>query len=272
MEEECGAVLTRLSTVELIAQMEERRQAGDVLACDADGTLWSGDIGIDAFTTLMEERGIRPEALSALNEEARQLHLDPLTDPNEQARRLYQAFEAGSYPEDRAFAMMAWALAGYSSDEAAAFAAEVIEKKALASRLHQEILGIVVWARRERVPLYVVSASPEWIVLPAIERLRLHVTQTFAMKPARDGAALLARVTGPLTYGRGKLVALRNVLGSNRLLAAFGDSAYDLPMLACAEIAVAVRPKVELRSRAPECPQMVELTPRSGQRSGVATL
>ena len=144
---------------------------------------------------------------------------------------------------------------------------DLIEKKALASRIHQELLGIVMWARRERVPFYVVSASPEWIVVPAIERLRLHVTRTFAMTPARDGEVLLARVTGPLTYGRGKVAALRSGLGSKRLLAAFGDSAYDLPMLADAEIGVAVRPKVELRARAAECPQMVELVPRLGPRS-----
>src|SRR5262249_3458645 len=143
------------------------------------------------------------------------------------------------------------------------------EKKALASRIHGEVLGVVTWAFRERVPLYVVSASPEWVVLPAIERLRLRVTQTFAMKPASDGSALLARVTGPLTYGRGKLVALRAALGNSRLLAAFGDSAYDLPMLGYAEIAVAVRPKVELRAREAECPQMVELAPRP--TSGRAT-
>ena len=264
-------MLSRLSTVELIARMEQRRREGDALACDADGTLWSGDIGIDAFSTLLEEKRIRPPALAALNDEARQLHLDPLTDPNEQALRLYQAFEAGTYPEDRAFAMMAWALAGHSAREVEAFAAEVIEKKALASRVHQELLGIVMWARRERVPLYVVSASPEWIVVPAIERLRLHVTRTLAMKPASDGETLLARVSGPLTYGRGKVAALRSALGSGRLLAAFGDSAYDLPMLVDAEIAVAVRPKVELRSRASECPQMVELAPRLGQRSGNPT-
>src|SRR5437763_1079316 len=101
------APLPVVSPESIIARVRARLGSGGAIAVDADGTLWSGDIGIDAFTTLLQERMIREPALAALNEEARLLHLEPLADPNDQATRLYHEFEAGNYPEDRAFSMMA---------------------------------------------------------------------------------------------------------------------------------------------------------------------
>jgi phosphoserine phosphatase len=248
--------------------MQGRIEAGGVIAADADGTLWSGDIGIDAFTTLLGRRMIREPALAALNEEARLLHLEPMSDANDQGRRLYDEFEAGNYPEDRAFAMMAWALAGYAPDEAFAFAAEVIERTDLASRLHGELVPILLWAEQQNVPLYVVSASPEWIVRPAVDRLRVPVTRVFAMKAAEGEGRMRSRITGPVTYGQGKLTALRSAIGQNPLLAAFGDSAYDLPMLGQAEIPVAVRPKPDLAARSSDCRGLVELEPRPAAPGG----
>jgi phosphatidylglycerophosphatase C len=263
MRGESGAeeVLPRVTSEDVIARLDSRVGAGP-LAVDADGTLWSGDIGIDAFTTLLEERRIRPAALSALNDEARQLHIEPRADANDQAKRLYDEFESGSYPEDRAFGMMAWALAGYSPEEARAFALEIVDRKQLASRLHGELVPVLRWAARKQVPLYVVSASPEWLVTPAVEQLRLPVTRVLAMKPAQGEGTFHPRLTGPVTYGQGKMTALRSVIGQSALLAAFGDSPYDLAMLGQAEIAVAVRPKPDLRARASQCAGLLELEPR----------
>jgi phosphatidylglycerophosphatase C len=246
----------------IVARVRMRAASGGALAVDADGTLWSGDIGIDAFTTLLAERMIREPALAALNDEARLLHLEPLDDANEQAARLYHQFEGGNYPEDRAFAMMAWVLAGYAPEEARAFATHVVETKELGARLHGELVPVLLCAAQEKVPVYVVSASPEWLIGPAVEMLRLPVTHVFAMKAAEDGGRLRSRVTGPITYGQGKITALRKAIGQSPLLAAFGDSPYDLAMLAQAEIPVAVRPKPDLVARAAECPNLVQLEAR----------
>jgi phosphatidylglycerophosphatase C len=256
-----SAVLSRVTSEDVIARLDARTGAGP-LAVDADGTLWSGDIGIDAFTTLLEEKRIRPAALNALNDEARHLHLPAATDPNDQAKRLYDEFESGNFPEDRAFGMMAWSLAGHSPGEAQAFAREVVERKQLASRLHGELVPVLRWAARKGVPLYVVSASPEWLVTQAVEQLRLPVTGVLAMKVAEGEGTMLPFLSGPVTYGQGKLTALRAVIGQNRLLGAFGDSGFDVPMLGQAEIAVAVRPKPDLRARAAQVSGLLELEPR----------
>jgi phosphoserine phosphatase len=260
-EGDAAPQLPALSIEQVVRNLDEGLARGGALAMDADGTLWSGDVGIDTFTSLLERREVLPSALSALRAEAHRYGLAIESDPNEQALRLYEAFERGSYPEDRAFEMMAWVPAGHTHDQMRAFAHAVIEEKRLASRLHGELSTVLDWALRRGVPVYVVSASPDWIVVPAIDRLALPVARVFAMKPASDGGALVTRIEGPPTYGAGKLLALHGATGGARLLGAFGDSAFDLPMLREADVAVAVRPKPELRARSRECPGLVELVP-----------
>jgi phosphatidylglycerophosphatase C len=256
-----SAALPTRSTAEVLASLEEHTASGEALAMDADGTLWSGDVGVDAFTTLLARRALRPAALPALQAEARAHGVALAADANEQAARIYEAFEVGRFPEDRAFTMMAWAPAGHDHREMLSFARAVIDEKRLASRLHAELGPVLDWAERRRVPVYVVSASPDWIIAPAIERLALPVARIFAMRPAGDGDVLLARIEGPATYGAGKLTALHSVTAGRRLIGAFGDSAFDLPMLREAAVAVAVRPKPALRQRSHECPGLVELLP-----------
>jgi phosphoserine phosphatase len=70
---------------------------------------------------------------------------------------------------------------------------------------------------------------------------------------------LVARIDEPATYGAGKTAALRAGVAGKVLLGAFGDSAFDLHLLREARLAVAVRPKPELRARAAECSGLVEL-------------
>jgi phosphoserine phosphatase len=157
--------------------------------------------------------------------------------------------------------MMAWAFAGFREDEARAFGLEVVEAVGLASRLHPEAVPILHWARANALPLYVVSASCAIVVRAALERLALPVTAVFGMTPAVENGVVLPRVNEPVTYGPGKVEALRRGAHGAPLIGAFGDSAYDLAMLAEAGVAVAVRPKPELRARAAACPGLVELAP-----------
>jgi phosphatidylglycerophosphatase C len=264
--------LPLVSSEEVMARLAEVASAvadvpgsapGALIVFDADGTLWTGDIGVDTFEALLDERGVRPEALAALRREAESHGVQTTDDPTNAARALYVALERGTYPEGRAFQMMAWAFAGYRETETRAFALDVIEKVALATRLHPEVLPIVRWAAGRSIPLFVVSASPTIVVRAAIERLGLPVAEVFGMSVAVDGGVLAPRLVGPATYGTGKVDALRQATGGSPTLGAFGDSVYDLPMLSEARISVAVRPKPELRARAGACPGLVELAPRS---------
>jgi phosphoserine phosphatase len=232
-----------------------------MLAFDADGTLWSGDVGIDNFEALLEKEAILPAAGSMLRDEAAECGLPSAQNPTAQARILYEAYARDAYPEDRAFLMMACAFAGYREDEVRSFAAGVAAATGLEARVHAEVLPIIAWAARRGVPRYVVSASHALVVKSCIERLGLPIDGVFAMSQAAEQGRLVARIEPPVTYGAGKTEALRAGAASKTLLGAFGDSAFDLHLLREAQLAVAVRPKAGLRSRAAECTGLVELAP-----------
>lgn len=257
-----GPVLSVLSSEEIVARLSRDAAKDAVIAFDADGTLWSGDIGVDTFETLLEKRAVRPEALAALLSDAASHGVDAPADATGAARALYEAFEGGTYPESAAFQMMAWAFAGFTEDEARTFALAVVERVSLGKRLHPEVLPIVRWATERSVPLLVVSASPSIVVRTAVERLGIPAWRIFGMSAAIERGVIAPRPEGTVTYGAGKVQAIHEGAKGRILLGAFGDSAYDLPMLAEARVAVAVRPRPELRSRAGTCPGLVELAPR----------
>ena len=255
--------LTIVSTEDVIARLAEAVTPGAAVAFDADGTLWSGDIGIDTFEAMLERRAVRPDALPALRREAEAHGVPTPDDPAAAARALYKAFASGVYPEIRAFQMMAWVFAGYREQEARTFALEVIDAVSLAGRVHAEILPIVQWVSDRSIPLLVVSASSTIVVRAAIERLKLPVGRVIGMSAAVQKGVVAPYAVGHVTYGAGKVEALREAMEGAPLVGAFGDSGYDLPMLAEARVAVAVRPKHELRARSAACPGLVELAPRS---------
>ena len=232
-----------------------------LLAFDADGTLWSGDVGIDNFEALLAQGAILPAALTTLRDEAASAGLPLADDPTAQARILYEAYARGAYPEENAFRVMACAFAGYREEAVRRFAADVAGATGLPARLHSELTPIVTWAARQRIPRYVVSASHAIVVKSCIELLGLPIGGTFAMSQAEQNGVLVARLHEPVTYGAGKTEALCAGVAGKMLLGAFGDSAFDLHLLREARLAVAVRPKPELRARASECDGLVELAP-----------
>ncbi len=248
-----------VSSDEVIARLGGDVPENAVLAFDADGTLWSGDIGIDTFETLLADAAIRAETLPALREQAQQSSLELRDDANEQARVLYEGYQRGLYAEELAFPMMAWAFAGYSPAELRAFATKVIDRVGLRGRLHGEVLPVIAWAKARAIPLYVVSASPSFVVRTAIDLLALPFADVFAMLPAMDGDRIAPRIVPPVTYGAGKTAALQKGVPGTILLGGFGDSVFDLAMLNAARIRVAVRPKPELVRQASACPGLIEL-------------
>jgi HAD superfamily phosphoserine phosphatase-like hydrolase len=256
-----NSMLPLLSSDEVVARLAELVVPGAALAFDADGTLWSGDIGIDAFEHLLERRAVRPEAVPALRNEAESYGLTT-SGATEMARALYEAFASGVYPESPAFQMMAWVFAGYTEAEARDMSLEVVEKVGLAARLHPEILPVLRWATDNGVRVLVVSASSSIVVRAAVERLGIVASEVIGMSAAIEDGVVAARVVEPITYGPGKVEALRRSARGAKVIGAFGDSLYDLPMLCDATLGVTVRPKPELREKAAARAELVELAPR----------
>jgi HAD superfamily phosphoserine phosphatase-like hydrolase len=238
--------------------------SGATLATDADGTLWDGDVGIDLFESLLAARGARQEADEALRREAEACGVAvPGEGAHAAASALYEAWSAGRYEEDRAFAMMAWAFAGWEQGELGAFVERVLEEKGIDARLRGSMRAILDWARGHDVEIFVVSASPRAIVERGVARLGVPAERVLAMTPAIEDGRLLPALAAPATYGDGKVRALERacpaLAAGEGLLAAFGDSAYDAPMLRAARVPVAVTPSPKLLALADTIPGLILL-------------
>jgi phosphatidylglycerophosphatase C len=237
-----------------------RQDPGGVIATDGDGTLWSGDVGDDLFHAFLDHGRVEPPALEAFRRLAHDHELSDAGHGSEIARRIYAAYLKGAYPEEPMCELMTWCFAGWTRDEVRAFSRDVIERGSLASRLHREVHVVIERARAAGVEAILVSASPFAVVREAGLRVGFDEAHVVAALPRYDADRMLADVERPIPYGPGKVTRLREAIGHDRpLYASFGDNAFDVPMLAGARVAVAVRPKPRLRARADEVPGLVEL-------------
>lgn len=230
-------------TTSLDALLDELRALdarGGVVAFDADGTLWEGDIGYDVLYSLFDEEGVRDEALAALRAEAREAGLPAEGSATALARALTQAYFDGRYDETRAFAMMSWVFAGRSPDEARAYAARVLEAKGLAARVRSCVRPLLDWAASAGAEAIVVSASPRFAIDVALAQAGLSFGAAFGMDVAVAGGVLAPRLAAAPTSGAGKLATLRRERPGRPLVAAFGDGGWDRPMVEAARVPVAM--------------------------------
>lgn len=248
----------------LLARMQQAREqiAHPVIATDADGTLWSGDVGVDTFERMLSARAVRADALPALLETARAHGISASGDANEVASALYAAFQRGAYPETACYEMMAWAFAGFTLDEARAFARDALHRASLGARFHDEMRAVVAWARSTGVRVVVVSASPRLVVQCGVEELGIAPSDVVGATPRVVEGVIVPGMAEPMPYGEHKVTALRTKTADG-LLAAFGDNVFDLPMLRIAALSIAVRPKARLRAAAQAADGLLELVPSS---------
>lgn len=261
-------IISRLDAALERARSAEPSASGFVLAFDGDGTLWDGDIGVETFEALMARgnAGLRDAALQALIEDAARHGVTlPKDLPTGEGRALavasalHEAFLNGSYPDRDAYAMNAWAFAGYTEAEMDAFADEVLKKGRIDERHREGLKPILEWAPANGAEVLLVSASPKASVRRAAVKLGLGDHQIIAMTPAVEGGVLQPRIEGVITYGDGKLSAIREARPGAALLAGFGDSPWDAAMLRASAIPVAVRPGAQLIAIAGSIPGLVRL-------------
>jgi phosphoserine phosphatase len=261
--------LPRVTARELVARLEaERARAGarPALAFDADGTLWSGDVGFDLFQLALAERALRPAARDALAREAHAAGLSAAADDDATALalRLFAAWASGDYGDGRAFRMMAWAFAGWSAGDLLALADQALRGAGLAARVHAPVREVIDWARGAGVEVWIVSASPRAAVEAGGRLLGVPPERVLAVTPRREGEILTAVLEEPVPYDAGKAAAIAAAAPGAALLGAFGDSASDAPLMRAARVAVAVEPHERLRALyeagdAPSLPHLVEL-------------
>jgi phosphatidylglycerophosphatase C len=237
-----------------------RTYGAGVLAFDADGTLWSGDVGEDVFLHATQHGLLRPAALPALQALAREYDIGLFPEANEQARALYDAYLRRELPELHACEMMAWGFAGWGRAELERSVESALEDARLSSRHYAPLASVRTWATERGLPCYVVSASPDFVIEVATKPLGFAQASIAACTPARTSDdVLLPHLAAPLPYLEHKVHALSRVAPGCHLLAAFGDNSFDVPLLRAARLAVAVRPKPALQAVLKELPDALVL-------------
>ncbi len=250
-----------ISSETLVEHLAQARASVDnhelMLAFDADGTLWSGDVGDDLFHALIHAQAVRTDAYAALIREAETFGIAYSGNATDVAQTLCAAHQAGKYPEERAFAMMAWVFAGMSLSDAIAFSERVVKETNIEGRLHRFLDPVFDWAREQNVAVWVVSASAKWIVEIGAAMFGIPSKHVIGMMPVIRNEFVIPELAGVPIYGPNKPMILREASPRAVLLGAFGDSSFDVPLLNMARVPVAVRPKPSLVACAKDVPNLV---------------
>lgn len=215
---------------------------------DADGTLWSHDVGCMVFDEAVTEGLFRDEAKEPLRNEAISHGVSTVgATANDVARALQKAWYSRSYNERAAAEMQVWAYVGFTEQEFRALVRQALEKGKHHETLHPDVLYLAKWVKDQGHRACVVSASPLWVVQEATTDLGIPPSEIAAGIPntsEQHGVRkILPGMAAPLPYGPDKVRAGRALLGASRWVAALGDSDFDLHMMAEAEIGVGIGDK-----------------------------
>ena len=227
MEKLGAPTLSRTSHdfVESVVRLQPR-----VAAFDCDGTLWAADAGVTFFDWEIK-RGIVP------------------ADVSQAMRARYANYTKGTVSEDDMCGEMVTMHKGMSEAAmmeaatefmAGAFPNDVFpEMKEVVRRLHEN--GCEVWA---------VSSSNEWVIRAGVKQFGIPENRVLATKVEVEKGTVTDRLVR-IPSGPGKAKALREVVQKG-IDAAFGNSRWDIDMLALAEHAFAVNPNPDLEATARE--------------------
>ncbi len=248
----------------VLAALERAREQATpsqklMLVFDADGTLWTGDVGLDLFLHALATDTFRAAANDALAAEAAVLGIESNgLSARDIARRLFRAYEANVYDHARAFAMMAWAFAGFTEAEMLTYAEHVLSSVNLSSRIIEVSRVAVGWALEREINVTICSASPRAVVEVGARHFGLGPSDVIAVTPSARASVIEPRlIDGPLPYAEGKVACLKSERASFTVLGAFGDSAADAHFLRLAVVPVAVHPAPALRALAQEIPYLI---------------
>jgi HAD superfamily phosphoserine phosphatase-like hydrolase len=204
------------------------RLGPQVAAFDCDGTLWSGDAGETFFDWEMK-RGIVSEEVARA------------------VRARYAEYKAGKVSEEDMCGEMVTMHKGLSESAVMEAATEFMtlhfpgrvfpEMKQLVHRLNER--GCEVWA---------VSSSNEWLIRAGVKEFGIPESRILAANVELDYGIVTDKLVR-VPSGPGKPKALREVAGKE-MDAAFGNSRWDIDMLAIAKHAFAVNPNPDLETTA----------------------
>lgn len=240
----------RIGPEELVDRLAALRRPGPTgIAFDADGTLWSGDVGEDVFEFAYQHGLLREEARAELARVATAHGIPARGTPSELARAIHGAYRRGDVDERLTCEVMTWSYSGFTEDELRKTARDAFDARGLRARVRQILEPARAWATHEEVRSVVVSASPRLVVVEALAFVGIDVFAVAGALPAMSGDSIAPKMAAPVPYAADKLTAGFDFLSGHDWLASFGDNTFDLELLRAARVGVAVCPKPGLLSR-----------------------
>lgn len=225
-----------VDTAALLDRLRAARGRGPAaLALDGDGTLWRPDVGHHLVERTLAARRVLPAALPPLQSLARRHDLALADDPNDQLARIVAAYLAGDIPPAEAYRVGGIMFAGHDPAGARAWGERVVADLGPTFHIAPAWTLVLDWARAADVEVWLVSAGGWPGALAAARRAGIAPDRVIActFDDPRAGHP------PPIPHGPGKPQLLRARTGA-RLLAAFGDDRHDAPLLAAAELPVAL--------------------------------
>ena len=204
----------------------ESVSAGTLAAFDADGTLWSADVG-EAFLLHAGEQGLLPKW--------------------PKGRAVWEEYERRLARGDlrHAFELCVTAFEGALDRDVAAWADAMVRPR-WKDHLFPAMRELVASLQESEAEVWIVSASPAWTVIPGAKLLGIEAKHVIAAIPKLDADG---RVTGemgaPLPTQERKPEALLAAAGRAPHLAV-GNSTYDYPLLDSARaLALLINPPAD---------------------------
>jgi phosphatidylglycerophosphatase C len=254
--------VAQVSTVDDILALAERQTPKDVARAavlDADGTIWRGDIGDEAFLHAMDEGLVNEESWQRVREFADEHGVTT----NDYARfaRMIVSGELLKHAKSRGvdddvfrkalYEMQACVYAGQPRTAILEYGKRLFAR-GFATGIFADMRRLIDHLVKQQMTIVIVSASHGALVESARDVLGVSLTR--GMEPVLDDKAITQPTIAFSTYGIGKVHAVNDVLGGRRPLMSFGDSVLftDRELLAHAEIPVAVNTRGAHRDAAIE--------------------
>lgn len=195
---------------------------------DCDGTLWSGDSGEGFFSWELVRGVVSDEVIRW-------------------ARQRYAEYKAGKVSEDDMCAEMVTMHRGLAEADLLRVANQFVEENFVA-QIFPEMRELVGRLRNSGCEVWAVSSTNEWVIRAAMKHCGIDEKNVLAVAVQVEDGLVTDRVVR-VPSGEGKPKAVWEVV--RRVPdAAFGNSRFDVEMLAMARHPFAVNPNPDLEATA----------------------
>ncbi|HEY1800408.1 MAG TPA: haloacid dehalogenase-like hydrolase [Terriglobales bacterium] len=215
--------LSAAEFIESVLQLQPR-----LAVFDCDGTLWSGDAGEGFFSWEMK-RGLVSQAVA------------------DAAHARYAEYRLGKVSEDDMCGEMATINKGLPEAQVIGAADEYFNSN-IAGNIFPELKEMIHHLHKSECDVWAVSSTCDWVIEAAMKHFEIAPDHVLAAKVEIEDGMVTDRLIR-VPSGEGKPKAIREVI-RREPDAVFGNSRWDVAMMAIAKHAYAVNPNPDLEDMA----------------------